>query len=239
MKTLIFDNDMKCAEQLRDVLDALCPGENASRINVTSAEFLSITETGESVVVFIDTKFRLAGSNFLRFARRLRDINETCHICFISDCPSDVAFCCKKLIRPSGFFLKPVEEDELNSFMAEVELYERDRKPNVSMPDIVVKDKGVTKLLRVGEILYFTAVNKKIFCYTVNEEFSFYGTLGKIEKDYGKHLLRCHNGFLVNKNKIESVSKSSMILKVRGSNAEIPVSKSRWKDVEMFLNSEI
>lgn len=238
MRILIFDNDLKYAEYMKEMLVKLRPGAAVPLVNASGAEFAEITESRESTVVFVDTKFKPVNSNFIRFARRLRDMNEACHICFISDCPSDMAFCLKRLIRPSGFFLKPVDEDELESFIAEVEEYEKNRKTDISVPDIIVKDKGVTKLLRAGDVLYFTSVDKKIFCYTVNEEISFYGTLGKIEKDYGKYLLRCHNGFLVNKSKIESVSKSTMILRVRGSNTNIPVSKSRLKDVESFLNDE-
>lgn len=240
MITLIFDNDVKYAEHLKEQLGRIMPDDLPAEINVSVAQFTELTESDEPMIVFVDTKFRTSGGNFLQFARKIREMNEACHICFMSGFSSDMVYCYKKLVRPSGFLLKPADDEELRTLCSEIASYEHDKHSNSFDPEIIVKNKGETRLVRMSEVLYFTAVEKKIFCYTASdEELSFYGTLSKIESDFGSFLLRCHNGFLVNKNKIDGFSKNGMMLHVRGIQNGIPVSKSRCKEVESFINGRI
>ena len=64
----------------------------------------------------------------------------------------------------------------------------------------------------------------------------FYGTLSAIEKLYDEFLIRCHSGYLVNKQKIAEVNYTKNYMKVFDSDEKIPISRKYRPDVKRFLN---
>lgn len=238
MNIVIFDSEPKHAEYMKQVLARITGEELQIQCNPALQAAISLAEDKDGTTLFfIDTRLKPAGGNFLMLARKLRECSDTCHICFTSPSLGDMAYCYKKLVRPSGFFIKPADEEELGILISEIKAFEGQKRSTRDEERIVLKNRGVQKILRMNDVLYFTSVDKKIFCHTVDEEeICFYGALGKIEEEYGEYLLRCHSGFLVNRKRIEGFSKNSMSIRIRGTKEDVPVSKSRCKSVEAFVN---
>ncbi len=92
-----------------------------------------------------------------------------------------------------------------------------------------------TVSLPVKDILYFESDRRKISVkLTGGREYSFYEKLDKVEEALKKHdFVRCHQSFLINAKKIESLSPGEAEL---AGGVRLPVSKHRAKETnEAFL----
>ncbi len=239
MKIVVYDNDTAGVNALEKMLKNIL-GERAEIVrNPPPTRVLSDKGGYDRALFLIDTRYTVTGGNFLTLARHIRECSETCHIAFTSMFTTDMAFCYKKLVRPSAFFLKPVDESELREFVTDIENFEKARRSQLTEPQIVLESHGTKTVVRISDILYFTAQAKKLLCYTESNgevPYTFYGTLSALEKTYREYFIRCHSGFLVNCQRIEQFNKTAMTLHVRGTNEKISVSKSRLREVESFVN---
>ena len=92
-----------------------------------------------------------------------------------------------------------------------------------------------TVSLPVRDILYFESDRRKILVKLAGgREYSFYEKLDKVEEALKKHdFVRCHQSFLINAKKIESLSPGEAAL---AGGVRLPVSKHRAKETnEAFL----
>lgn len=236
MKIIIFESDTAHLQHLVNMLSRFLPSTEIT-VNPPSPFLLPTAENRDSLLIFLDTRYKPAEGNFLTLARKIREIDEACHICFTSLSLGDIGFCYKRLVKPSAFLLKPIEEAELGALISEIRSYESRHKRQPGEKSFSVQTREKKYVVAISDVLYFTAIGKKIQCCTeTSEDFIFYGSLSKLEAAYPAFFLRCHSGFLVNMQRIECYVKSRMILKIRGSNNEIPVSKSRIKAVEAYID---
>lgn len=91
-----------------------------------------------------------------------------------------------------------------------------------------------TVSIPLRDILYFESDKRIVTVKCVNEEYSFYEKLDKIEEQLKKQdFVRCHQSFLVNAKKITAVRINDLTL---SSGDVIPISKRRAKETnEAFL----
>ena len=83
--------------------------------------------------------------------------------------------------------------------------------------------------IKLGDILYFKSIDRKIMIKTLNGDDSFYGALEKVEEQLRKHgFLSPHKSYLVNYRFIRSFRSDMIILT---NNEEIPVAKSKRKEI--------
>ncbi len=241
MRVFIFENDASHAEHLIKLLGGFADGKNELVLNPPISRFSCGAENFDDAVFLVDTRFKIPGGNFLTLARRIRENSGMCHICFMSPSPGDIGFCYKKLVRPSAFLLKPVDGGELRSLLSDIDNFERTYRMQPDDLQILLKTRGIRKVVWASNVIYFTSYDKKVLCYTESEEkIAFYDSLGSIENLYRRFFLRCHSGFLVNRKRIVGFSKKRMVLSLSGISGEvleIPVSKSRCREVEMYVES--
>ncbi len=236
MKVIVFDNDSLQVSQFEKLLYGILGDSMQLYKNPSLNWIVGCYDEYENALFFIDTRYKVSGGNFLTLARRIRENSEKCHICFLAPSTADIAFCYKKLVRPSGFLLKPVDENELRLLISDIIRFENARRSLPDDPQILLKTRGARSMVRASNVLYFTAMEKKVVCCTEKDgELSFYGSLGTLEKRYREFFLRCHSGFLVNRRRIDGFIKSKMCLHLRGCELEIPVSKSRCREVETYV----
>ncbi len=234
MRIILFENNPSHAEHVKRLLTQILTKETEVTLNPVALP-QTLSEAACPVLYLLDTRYR----NFLNLARKIREHDELCHICFMSPSPGDIGFCYKRLVRPSAFLLKPIDENEFRALIEEIKAFENIKKSLSNLPQILLKTRTERRIVSVAQVLYFTSLDKKILCYTQSDGMiSFYGSLGALEKKYMKYFLRCHSGFLVNCHRIESFSKSSMTLRLEGCDMPIPVSKSRCRQVENFIAGE-
>lgn len=100
-----------------------------------------------------------------------------------------------------------------------------------------VKTSSNVKNIPLSDILYFESNKRLLNIHTKNEVVSFYEKLDNVENELKeKDFIRIHQSFLVNAQKIKSVSKDSVLL---SNDFSLPVSKSKATKVkEAYLWSK-
>lgn len=97
----------------------------------------------------------------------------------------------------------------------------------------VIDTKERSIRLPYDQIYYFEAREKKIYVCSGKEEFGFYCTIDRLEKELPKQFVRCHRGFIVNSVKIRKVALSQNLLYLTD-DFEVPVSRSYRAEVKRF-----
>ncbi|MDY5791763.1 MAG: LytTR family DNA-binding domain-containing protein [Oliverpabstia intestinalis] len=82
-----------------------------------------------------------------------------------------------------------------------------------------------TQTVPYGKILYFEAREKRVYVRTEFQEIGFHGTLSGLEKELQDAFIRCHKGYLVNRDKIRSVDWSQHLVQV-GEDCILPISRN-------------
>lgn len=116
------------------------------------------------------------------------------------------------------FLIKPTnKKDFKKDFERAIEQYK------ISHSKYVIKYKGITTTLEIGDILYIEGYNRYLYVF---DGITKHKSVGKLKDEEEKlsvyGFLRCHQGFLVNMAYIKQIDKSSISLKNEDS---IPVSK--------------
>ena len=231
MTICLLEKDETQCLRLKKMLAGLLCERDRLLVDPSLAVIRENERRGDGTVVLMSTRYPVKDGNFLLLARKIREIDEKSHICFMSPSPEDVGFILGKLVRPSAFLLSPVEERDLRQLLSDVDNYEKNRRRQEEERVIVVRTSAIIHRFRVQDVLFFTTAEKKIVCHAGNgEQVSFYGTLSKIEADYPDILLRCHSGFLVNRGKIRDFDGARSVLRLQ-TGEEIPVSKRHVREV--------
>lgn len=97
----------------------------------------------------------------------------------------------------------------------------------------VIDTKAGSIRIPYDQIYYFEAREKKIYVCAGNEEFAFYCTIDKLEKELPEQFVRCHRGFIVNSIKIRKVALPQKLLYLTD-DFEVPVSRSYRAEVKRF-----
>lgn len=93
----------------------------------------------------------------------------------------------------------------------------------------VIETKEEKYRIPYSKIMYFEASAKKIYACTEVNEYGFYGTMDNLETMLSEKFVRCHRGYMINRNYIKKVMLSKNIVMMKG-NIEIPLSRS-YKEI--------
>ena len=173
-------------------------------------------------IIFLDIKMKTL--NGVECAKLLRDIGVESLIVFITS-SAEYVF--------SGYEVKAfryiLKTDLVNAFSRVFsECLLELKKLNTSF--FTVKTSSSVKNIPLSDILYFESNKRLLNIHTKNEVISFYEKLDNVEDELKeKDFIRIHQSFLVNAQKIKSVSKDSALL-VNG--FSLPVSKSKATKVK-------
>lgn len=230
MKIYCMDSDADTLDLLHSILPLLQSEGCSLRINIPAAELLNALSSEKSSVVFLDT--RHAGGGF-SLAKAIRGVSDTCHIVFMSAHVEDMSFCFKNLIRPSGFILKPACETELLEIIRSV-LQKTRGTAAARVESICLSAQNFQRTLAVGDILYFSTRGKKLVCRTRDgESIEFYGTIKALAARYAGNFIRCHSGFLANRDYVRGMHKG--MLEMKNCTEALPVSKRHRAEISAFL----
>ncbi len=216
MNIAICDDSREYLEKIERLLK---PYEKANSLKITS--FTSGEELLASIknkraydIIFLDIEMsQISG---IEVARHIRETESnsiiifiTSHISYVSDTFRLSAF---------QFLLKPIDENEFRlDFERALQEYKSRHK------QYIVRWRDVYCVLEYGEIFYIEAYNRHLFIHTETEG---YECVGKLTEDCEKlkpyNFVRCHQGYLVNMNKIKRINKAFIKLK---NDEEIPVSR--------------
>ena len=173
-------------------------------------------------IIFLDIKMKTL--NGVECAKLLRDIGVNSLIVFITS-SAEYVF--------SGYEVKAfryiLKTDLVNAFSRVLgECLLELKKLNTSF--FTVKTSSSVKNIPLSDILYFESNKRLLNIHTKNEVLSFYEKLDNVENELKeKDFIRTHQSYLVNAQKIKSVSKDSVFL-ING--FSLPVSKSKATKVK-------
>lgn len=173
-------------------------------------------------IIFLDIKMKTL--NGVECAKLLRDIGVNSLIVFITS-SAEYVF--------SGYEVKAfryiLKTDLANAFSRVFsECLLELKKLNTSF--FTVKTSSNVKNIPLSDILYFESNKRLLNIHTKNEVISFYEKLDNVENELKeKDFIRTHQSYLVNAQKIKSVSKD-LVLLING--FSLPVSKSKATKVK-------
>ena len=180
-------------------------------------------------IIFLDIKMKTL--NGVECAKLLRDIGVNSLIVFITS-SAEYVF--------SGYEVKAfryiLKTDLVNAFSRVFsECLLELKKLDTSF--FTVKTSSSVKNIPLSDILYFESNKRLLNIHTKNEVVSFYEKLDNVENELKeKDFIRIHQSFLVNAQKIKSVSKDAVLL---SNDFSLPVSKSKATKVkEAYLWSK-
>lgn len=105
---------------------------------------------------------------------------------------------------------------------------------------IVAWDDEEMLVFSLNDILCFAAESKSTFTFTKKGKFRVKETLDSLEERLSNYyFFRCHRGFLINVNHITKITpwlgSNSYISKLEGIDFDIPISRTRVKDIKKIL----
>lgn len=176
--------------------------------------------------------------NGIEFSEIIRKRNPHAIIIFLSKNLISAIDILKKNIGPTGYFMYSEIEEAVEFIAKLIEQKKIDTHSNDIKIEIISKYKKISVPLE--DIIYFVSCNKKILCHLDNGEFiEFYGTLSNLEKIHGNVFIRCHAGYLVNKQKIMSINYSQGYMKVIHSKENIPISRKYRPQIKSLSKANL
>ena len=236
MNVFFFDDDENNIKTIKTIGQKMSARNVVFNINVTFSDLVSATQCDNETIVFIDTRLTEPDGGFA-LAKLIRGYSSGCHIIFMSSHIEDIGFCLQNLLRPTAFLLKPLNKAEVIEIINEIS-EENKRQKNKSNEKLFISTHEIKKTIKTDNVLYFTTSGKKILCkMTDGENIEFYSTIKELENKYSDSFIRCHSGYLVNKNMIAEFSKGMLVIK--NNRETLPVSKKYKSGVMSFLKNPV
>ncbi len=230
MHIFYMDSDVDTLNVFHSIIPLLQSETCTFRINVSKKELFDTLLSEKTSIIFLDTRHDDGGFSL---AKAIREFSDTCHIVFLSDHVEDMSFCFKNLIRPSGFILKPAGEAEFLEIIRSV-LQQNCGTVAARVDKICLSAQNFQRILAVGDILYFSTRGKKLVCRTrEGENIEFYGTIKNLSSRYAGNFIRCHSGFLANRDYIRGMHKG--MLELKNCTELLPISKRHRAEISAFL----
>lgn len=170
----------------------------------------------------------------IEFGKQVRSISRNCHLVFVTQQSQSMLLVLNKMLRPSGFYIKPLPESEFEMLIADIY---RDYLNTLPKLDSFYVNIGTTVYrISFDSILYFEAYDKKIYIYTENQRIGYYDSLSNIERKLGEEFIRCNKSFILNKNKVKYVSITDMMIGMEN-DAKINITRTYKPMIkEIFYN---
>lgn len=127
-------------------------------------------------------------------------------------------------IMPCGLFWRPVVRDSANPVVEQMMDRIHSQFVPRSQSNFRISGKQKTRDVPYSDILCFEARDKKLVLRIREEELVFAGTLSQLEERLPGEFIRCHKSFLVNRNHIVSVNRSTDTITL-DDGLELPISR--------------
>lgn len=134
------------------------------------------------------------------------------------------------------YILKPYSQSRITDTLRRLENH---IEPKLHMDRITLWKNGKLFVLDVNDIYYCEAHKHEVNIYTKNDHFIVVSSISdfhkKLRQDY---FYRCHRSYIVNINKITEIIpwfNNTYLLKLKGSEAEIPVSRQNISSFKKMM----
>ena len=181
------------------------------------------------LLCFLDDAYPYSAFNGIDIARRVREKSRDSYIVYNTAESEYIRLVLKALIRPAGFFDKPIEKAELEVLVGDIYCdYLNLRKIYPAVLNINIG----TDIYRLeyDQIMYLEAFGKKVYVYTSNQRIGCYASLASLEDRLGMDFIRCHKSYIVNQRKIARIRFAEMKIEMQNG-AEVDISRTYKKIV--------
>lgn len=171
-------------------------------------------------------------------AKELKSYNPDSKIIFVTNYDS-FAYSAYQ-IEAFSYILKPLDKQKLFQQLDKILLIYQNEKiiKKYGLPKLEIKFKGVTTFINQEDVLYIEKKGKNVVAATDDETYEFTENLKELEKKLdGNIFLRCHNGFIVNMNRVTAYKRPELY--VGKQEFRIPVSKANIQRVTSILENKI
>ena len=195
-------------------------------------------EVDEGVSIYIiDVDYKDNHLIGIKLAKKIRQKDRNAYIVFNTKRTDSVYNVMTGLIRPAGFFKKPIKKDELQVLMGDI--YRDYLNLQGKSEDIFHVNIGSTIYhLDYNQILYFEAYQKKIYIHTYNQRIGYYDSITELAVKLNSQFVRCHRSYLVNIDNIKKISFNDMVLEMKDGK-EIFISRTYKNTLRERLDKKI
>lgn len=131
----------------------------------------------------------------------------------------------KPSIMAASLLLRPFGKGQLSKTISDLfKFIERNKSKNQEEL-FVIKSKSEHFFVSYERIIYFEARDKKIYLNTLQKEYGFYDTMEQLTEQLPDYFIRCHRGFVINRNKIKKIDLSENVIYMQ-QDIIVPLSKS-------------
>ena len=210
---------------------AACCGESEFRI-IQSSEpetFLKLLKTDKPDLVFLDINMK--GMNGIKLGEKIRALYEKTVLIYITGYEKYAIDAFR--VRAFHYLLKPITQERFNHVLHEALTHIK--------KDIIIKPEKTFSVQIRGEMLnlyyssiwYFEKIGHKIKIHTPNRDIYYYDRLYNLIESLDKSsFVRCHQGYVVNIDKVRSFRDGMLYLDGK---LELPVGKMYAEDVKDAL----
>lgn len=144
-------------------------------------------------------------------------------------------------IMPCGLFWRPMGLETARPVIEQMMSAIHDQAVPRSQSSFRISGKQKTQDIPYSKIIFFEARDKKLVLRLREQELTFSGTLSQLTEQLPPEFIRCHKSFLVNREHIVSVDRSSDMIDLDDGSA-LPISrgckKSFWEVYRDGVGSE-
>lgn len=230
MTIFILEDNIQQAKQLEDLITEVCRVQqiNYGRLSVTSRseEMLNQLHTTMRIpIYFLDIELKGEERKGLEVAQEIRKHDAEGIIVFVTTHAELAPISYKYMVSALTFIDKGLPGEEQADIIAKcLQHYAKQNETASTADDFIVDNEQATVRIPFAELEYImTDGPHRLSVIAVNRVVHYYGTLKEAEVVDGR-LLRCHQSYVVNTERIASYEAADRILTMK-SGKQLPVSR--------------
>ncbi|MGV8145692.1 MAG: LytR/AlgR family response regulator transcription factor [Alkaliphilus sp.] len=234
IKIALCDDEPIQVELIKSYVRSMEVEFKVEYIEANSGEELLEKIKGEKVDIFF-LDIQMSGLNGVETAKEIRENDNEAIIVFMTGFKKYALEAFE--LNAFHYLIKPIMIDKFRNMMKKISKRLSEIKAHrEKTKKFTIKKKDEIIRIEYDDIYYFEKNFRKIKVYTEKGNYDFYGSIKAllIELDE-KTFIRCHQGFVINKNKIGSYKNGELLLGME--NRKVIVSRKYKTDVIRAIES--
>ncbi|MFD2131196.1 LytR/AlgR family response regulator transcription factor [Pseudogracilibacillus auburnensis] len=243
MSIFILEDNMMQAQNLKQMMEEICAS------NQIAYDFIEATSKSERIIeqipfttripiYFLDIEIKNEERKGLEVAQQIRKYDNQGIIVFVTTHSEFAPISYQYMVSALTFIDKGLDYETRYQLFKDCLLhYQSQHDEAANSDDFVLENMRATVRVPFNTIDYFmTAEAHRLALITEDRLINFYGTLKEVEA-LDERLFRCHQSYLVNRDKMVAYEASQRMLVLK-SGKRIPVSRRLVRKVKQLLKGE-
>ncbi|MBN4069503.1 response regulator transcription factor [bacterium AH-315-G05] len=170
-------------------------------------------------IFFLD--IQMSGINGIETAQKIREDDNEAIIVFMTGYRKYTLEAFE--LNAFHYLIKPIMPEKFRSLMKRVlRRFHEIKVHRENTKKFILKTQSMIMKIDYNDILYFEKNFRKIKMYTVKGNYDFYGSFKALLTELDQKIfVRCHQGFVVNKNKIISCNNEQILINTNGTRISV------------------